>query len=149
MTPDPITGQKNNLITGQPNEIPPAATVAGIYAATDVARGVWKAPAGFQAITNNVTGVPDRGAMTDNRQGITEKVILNGTELTGWKMYKFPFKTVTGLKYIGINNTISAGWHTNVHPLNGPTIYKGIFNLTKVTKLSKIKIRKYINYLKV
>ena len=57
LTPDPITGQKNNLITGQPNEIPPAATVAGIYAATDVSRGVWKAPAGFQAITNNVTGV--------------------------------------------------------------------------------------------
>ena len=61
LTPDPITGQKNNLISGLPNEIPPAATVAGIYAATDVARGVWKAPAGFQAITNNVTGVADRG----------------------------------------------------------------------------------------
>jgi hypothetical protein len=77
LAPDPITGQKNNLITGLPNEIPPAATVAGIYAATDVARGVWKAPAGFQAITNNVTGVTDRGAMTDNRQGTLNPLGVN------------------------------------------------------------------------
>jgi hypothetical protein len=43
-------GDANNLVSGLPNEIPPAATVAGIYAATDVSRGVWKAPAGFQSI---------------------------------------------------------------------------------------------------
>jgi hypothetical protein len=47
------------------------------YAATDVARGVWKAPAGFQAITNNVTGVTARGAMTDNRQGTLNPLGVN------------------------------------------------------------------------
>ncbi|WP_050420624.1 phage tail sheath family protein [Bradyrhizobium tropiciagri] len=77
LTPDPITGQQNGLVSGQPSEIPPAATVAGIYAATDVARGVWKAPAGFQAITNNVTGVTARGAMTDNRQGTLNPLGVN------------------------------------------------------------------------
>jgi beta-galactosidase len=27
--------------------------------------------------------------LTDNRQGITDKVTLNGQELLGWKMYSF------------------------------------------------------------
>jgi hypothetical protein len=77
LSPDPITGSSTNLVTGNPSEIPPAATVAGIYAATDLARGVWKAPAGFQATANNVTGVVARGAMTDNRQGVLNPLGVN------------------------------------------------------------------------
>jgi phage tail sheath protein FI len=77
LSPDPITGNANNLVTGQPNEIPPAATVAGIYAKTDLARGVWKAPAGFQATSTNVTGVVERGRMTDLRQGLLNPLGVN------------------------------------------------------------------------
>jgi uncharacterized protein len=76
-SPDPLTGSATNPVTGAVNEIPPAATVAGIYAATDVARGVWKAPAGFQATTNNTTGVVARGAMTDQRQGVLNPLGIN------------------------------------------------------------------------
>jgi len=36
--------------------------------------------------------------LIDNRQGITEKVTLNETELTGWKMYKLPFKNLAAFK---------------------------------------------------
>ena len=56
-----MTGAPTNAVTGLTNEIPPAATVAGLFAATDLARGVWKAPAGFQTIALNTTGVTDRG----------------------------------------------------------------------------------------
>jgi phage tail sheath protein FI len=77
LSPDPITGAANNAVSGAPNEIPPAATVAGIFAATDVARGVWKAPAGFQATTNNTTGVVARGRMTDPRQGVLNPLGVN------------------------------------------------------------------------
>jgi uncharacterized protein len=70
LSTDPAIGSTTNVVTAQPYEIPPAPTVAGIYAATDVARGVWKAPAGFQAATNNTLGVVARGAMTDARQGV-------------------------------------------------------------------------------
>ena len=76
-SPDPLTGSATNPVTGAVNEIPPAATVAGIYAATDVARGVWKAPAGFQATTNNTTGVVARGVMTDQRQGVLNPLGIN------------------------------------------------------------------------
>jgi phage tail sheath protein FI len=77
LSPDPITGNANNLVTGLPNEIPPAPTVAGIYATTDLARGVWKAPAGFQATARNVTGVVERGRMTDLRQGLLNPLGVN------------------------------------------------------------------------
>jgi phage tail sheath protein FI len=76
-SPDPLTGSATNPVTGAVNEIPPAATVAGIYANTDVARGVWKAPAGFQATTNNTIGVVTRGAMTDQRQGVLNPLGIN------------------------------------------------------------------------
>jgi hypothetical protein len=74
---DPLTGLPNNSVTGQVNEIAPAATVAGVYAATDLTRGVWKAPAGFQATTTNTTGVVDRGRMTDLRQGTLNPLGVN------------------------------------------------------------------------
>jgi hypothetical protein len=77
LSPDPITGSGVNYVTGQPSQIPPAATVCGLYAATDLARGVWKAPAGFQTQANNVTGVTQRGLMTDPRQGVLNPLGVN------------------------------------------------------------------------
>jgi phage tail sheath protein FI len=74
LSPDPLTGQPTNLATGSVNEIPPSATVAGVFAATDLNRGVWKAPAGFQATTRNATGVVERGKMTDQRQGLLNPI---------------------------------------------------------------------------
>jgi hypothetical protein len=77
LSPDPITGSGVNYVTGQPSQMPPAATVCGLYAATDQARGVWKAPAGFQTQANNVTGVTLRGRMTDPRQGVLNPLGVN------------------------------------------------------------------------
>jgi phage tail sheath protein FI len=77
LTPDP-SGSSTNIVTGLLNEIPPAATVAGIYSATDLARGVWKAPAGFQAKVNpSITGVVARGRMTDAVQGLLNPISVN------------------------------------------------------------------------
>lgn len=60
-TIDPITG----LTRGEP----PSGFVAGIFARTDMRRGVWKAPAGLEASIANTTGVVETGKMTDMRQG--------------------------------------------------------------------------------
>lgn len=57
--------------------------------------------------------------LTDNRQGITESVKLNGEELLGWKMYKFPFQTVDGLKYSANSSAPGAV----------PGVFKGSFVL--------------------
>ncbi|MCX7707521.1 MAG: phage tail sheath subtilisin-like domain-containing protein [Anaerolineae bacterium] len=48
--PDPK--QENRL-----RHFPPSGFVAGVYARTDVARGVWKAPAGTEASLSGVSGV--------------------------------------------------------------------------------------------
>lgn len=60
--------------------------------------------------------------LTDNRQGITEKVTLDDAELTGWKMYKFPFSTTAGFKF-------NANKDTNE---SQPALYKGTFTLNTV-----------------
>ena len=58
--------------------------------------------------------------LTDNRQGITDKVTLNGEELTGWKMYKFPFSTTAGFKF----NTNKTDEKLQ------PSLYRGTFSLS-------------------
>lgn len=58
--------------------------------------------------------------LTDNRQGITEKVTLNGQELLGWKMYKFPFTSLLGTRYLPIQGN---------DELEQPALYRGTFAL--------------------
>ncbi|MCW2524302.1 MAG: phage tail sheath protein, partial [Frankiales bacterium] len=50
--PDP----NNNFL---PIAVPPSGTIAGVYASTDVSRGVWKAPAGVAATLVGVTQLAD------------------------------------------------------------------------------------------
>jgi len=48
--PDPSAG-------GRPALMPPCGLVAGVYAATDASRGVWKAPAGIDAGLSGISGL--------------------------------------------------------------------------------------------
>jgi|EndMetStandDraft_8_1072994.scaffolds.fasta_scaffold44720_2 uncharacterized protein len=69
--------KSSHPLTGGPVELPPSGFVAGIYARTDTRRGVWKAPAGIEAVVNNTTGVIDTGRMTDRRQGVLNLAGVN------------------------------------------------------------------------
>jgi phage tail sheath protein FI len=55
-------------VTGFPRLVPPSGTVAGVYAATDTARGVWKAPAGVEAQLSGVIALGDT-SITDTVNG--------------------------------------------------------------------------------
>ncbi len=59
--------------------------------------------------------------LTDNRQGITDNVTINNSELLGWEMYRFPFQTLKGLKFNANTN------NDNLHP----AFYKGEFELAE------------------
>lgn len=59
------------------------------------------------------------GRLADNRKGITESVTLGGQELTGWKMFKFPFDDVSKLKFKPGTTT------------SAPAVYRGTFPLAK------------------
>lgn len=58
--PDPLFGNRMALF-------PPCGFVAGIYAATDASRGVWKAPAGIDASLTGVLGLQHN--LTDQENG--------------------------------------------------------------------------------
>jgi phage tail sheath protein FI len=56
-------------------DVPPSGAVAGVYARTDVQRGVWKAPAGTDASLN---GVPELSIpMTDLENGRLNPIAVN------------------------------------------------------------------------
>ena len=67
----------NDPLTGSRIEVPPSGFVAGIYARTDLNRGVWKAPAGLETVLLNTIGVVERGKMTDQRQGTLNQIGVN------------------------------------------------------------------------
>ncbi|HEX7956403.1 MAG TPA: phage tail sheath C-terminal domain-containing protein, partial [Pyrinomonadaceae bacterium] len=66
--PDPAQG-------GRKIDMPPAGAVAGVYARTDVQRGVWKAPAGTDA---SLAGVPELSLkLTDLENGRLNPIGVN------------------------------------------------------------------------
>jgi phage tail sheath protein FI len=74
-----VTGLANDLTKNPPTpyEIPPSGTIAGIFANTDLTRGVWKAPAGLATTLTNITDVVERGQLTDQRQGVLNPLGVN------------------------------------------------------------------------
>jgi uncharacterized protein len=61
--------KSTDIVTGDSIQVAPSGFVAGIYAATDVARGVWKAPAGMATGILNTTGPVATGIVTDQQHG--------------------------------------------------------------------------------
>jgi beta-galactosidase len=58
--------------------------------------------------------------LSDNRQGITNIVTINGQEIINWSMFKFPFTNVSNVKY------------SDKIYKNSPGLYKGYFNLSRL-----------------
>ncbi|MEM7155270.1 MAG: phage tail sheath subtilisin-like domain-containing protein [Myxococcota bacterium] len=69
LVPDPLN--QNN-----PRLVPPSGTIAGIYAATDASRGVWKAPAGVDAVLGGILGLAD-ATLTDTDSGTLNTLGIN------------------------------------------------------------------------
>jgi phage tail sheath protein FI len=67
----------NDPITGKNIPMAPSGFVAGQYAATDGARGVWKAPAGLANLVLNTSGPVTSGAMNDPQQGVLNLDSIN------------------------------------------------------------------------
>jgi phage tail sheath protein FI len=68
LAPDPLAG-------GRSRYFPPCGFVAGLYAATDASRGVWKAPAGIDAGLTGVSGL--QYVLTDTQNGNLNPYAVN------------------------------------------------------------------------
>jgi phage tail sheath protein FI len=60
---------------GELRDISPSGAIAGLYAATDSRRGVWKAPAGVDAALRGVSGLTAQ--LTDAENGVLNPLGLN------------------------------------------------------------------------
>jgi len=101
LAPDP-------LMSNRPALFPPCGFVAGIYAATDASRGVWKAPAGINASLTGVLGLQYN--LTDGESGELNPQAVNclrdfktyGTVVWGSRTLQGNDNTGSQWKYIPI-----------------------------------------------
>ena len=102
--PDPL--QQN-----RPAEFPPCGYVAGLYARTDSARGVWKAPAGTEASLTGVLGV--KSTLTNDENGVLNPKAVNcirnlpvyGTVLWGARTLQGNDERGSEWKYVPVRRT--------------------------------------------
>jgi uncharacterized protein len=71
----PRIKQANPLREGQIETFVPCGAVAGVFARTDVARGIWKAPAGIDAAISDVQGLSV--SLTDGDNGLLNPLGVN------------------------------------------------------------------------
>jgi phage tail sheath protein FI/uncharacterized protein YjdB len=94
--PDPLVGNRLSLY-------PPCGFVAGIYAATDSSRGVWKAPAGIQAALTGVGGL--QYTLTDLENGD-----LNTQAINCLREFKVYGDVVWGARTLSGNDQAGSEW---------------------------------------
>ena len=94
--PDPLAGNRPTLF-------PPCGFVAGIYAATDASRGVWKAPAGIDASLTGVSGLQYN--LTDLENGD-----LNVQAINCLRQFKVYGDVVWGARTLQGNDQAGSQW---------------------------------------
>lgn len=96
LAPDPVAGNRPTLF-------PPCGFVAGIFAATDAARGVWKAPAGVNAGLTGNSGL--QFALTDLENGD-----LNPQAINCLRQFKIYGDVVWGARTLAGNDQVGSQW---------------------------------------
>ena len=94
--PDPLNG-------GRLRSIGSSGTVAGIYARTDAARGVWKAPAGIETSLSGVLGLDY--SLTDPEHGQ-----LNPLGLNALRTFDIPGTVVWGARTLDGADMLASDW---------------------------------------
>lgn len=67
----------DKLQNNSPREFPPCGFVAGIYSRVDVKSGVWKAPAGVEAMLLGVAGVAPNKKLTNDQNAVLNPKAIN------------------------------------------------------------------------
>src|SRR5262249_34035694 len=94
--PDPLAKNKPRLF-------PPSGFVAGVYAATDASRGVWKAPAGIDAGLAGVSGL--QYVLTNAENGL-----LNVQAINCLRQFKVYGDVVWGARTLAGNDQVGSEW---------------------------------------
>jgi phage tail sheath protein FI len=100
----------DSLNGGKPRVTPPSGTIAGIIARMDSARGVWKTPAGTEAVLNEVQDLEYK--LTDAENGLLNPRAVNCLRVFPNAMVAWGARTLDGddqnasdWKYIPVSRT--------------------------------------------
>lgn len=99
------------LQQNRPRAFPPSGFVAGVFARTDAARGVWKAPAGSEASLTGALGVST--VLTNDENGVLNPVAINcirnfpayGTVIWGARTLQGNDERGSEWKYVPVRRT--------------------------------------------
>lgn len=100
------------LVTASGTQVPPAGAMAGVYAATDVERGVWQAPANrsVNGITDLTQELTDREQSSANIDPTAGKSINLIRKFTGKGILVWGARTLDGnsndWRYINVRRTV-------------------------------------------
>lgn len=132
LAPDAL--QQNRIV-----EFPPSGFVAGIYARSDSARGVWKAPAGAEARLSGATGAKtslsedDVAALTPEAINCIRTLPSNGTVIWGARTLQGSDARQSDWKYVLVRRTalfieesVSRGLEWAVFEPNGEPLWARI-----------------------
>lgn len=101
----------NDVTTNTIITIPPSGAVAGIYAQTDMTRGVWKAPAGIEAKIYGATGLALNisGQKQDalNSSGINTIRIFPEKGMVIWGARTLDSRPDAEFRYVNIRRTVN------------------------------------------
>lgn len=123
--------------SGIPHAIPPSPFVAGIYARTDVQRGVWKAPAGAEATLVGATALatPIDGRTIDamNSAGIDALRVLPGHGVVVWGARTLAAASDATYRYVSVRrlllyleNSVVAGLQWTVFEANAEPTWTAV-----------------------
>ncbi|MEA3189684.1 MAG: uncharacterized protein QOD77_266 [Thermoplasmata archaeon] len=107
----PLLEMPDPLMEDRPEKFVPSAAVAGLYARTDAARGVWKAPAGQEASLRGVHKLAVK--LTDPEHGYLNPLGLNcartfpvtGTVMWGARTSRGADQLASEWKYVPVRRT--------------------------------------------
>jgi phage tail sheath protein FI len=95
---------------GAPRDVPPSGAVAGVIARTDIARGVWKAPAGNEGALRAVTGLTRTISDTDQEHlvaaGINPIRNFPGRGIRVWGSRTLASAGATDWKYVPVRRLL-------------------------------------------
>jgi phage tail sheath protein FI len=100
----------NDPLTQALDSFAPSGTIAGIFAETDLNRGVWKAPAGVEAVMQGVSGLSLGGSVSPGKLGDVDSEKLNPAGINSLRNFPATGTVVWGARTLKGTNAQASDW---------------------------------------
>jgi uncharacterized protein len=100
----------SDALTQVADSFAPSGTVAGIFANTDLNRGVWKAPAGVEAAMQGVLGLSFGGSASPGTLTDAESALLNPAGINSLRNFPTFGRVVWGARTLKGTDVLASDW---------------------------------------